>query len=226
MALGVAVLGFGTVQAQTPDPEAESLSAAERVEALLERAEAEQGRLTSLRASFVQIQEGPLLLEAEESIGTLHYLAPERVRWDFEPPADTVVVLTREEMLTWYRGLGEAERRRFDGPGGERLQRLLGAVPSLAELKRYFDLTVAFPADPSAPYRIDLEPRSSRVARRIREVQLQLHRTLYVPVQVRYVEASGNMTEIRFQDIETDLSVAEELFRLELPSEVAVRELP
>jgi len=199
---------------------------AERVEALMARAEYEQGRLRSLRAKFVQYQEGPLLLQPEETTGTLYFLSPERIRWDFEPPADTVVVLANGEMLTWYRALGEAERRSLKGGGGERLQRLLGAVPSLAELKRYFNLRVTFPADPEAPYRLDLDPRSARVARRIVSVRLDLHRTFYVPVFVRYEEASGGVTEIRFHHLEVDGEVGEELFTPELPPGVVLRRVP
>lgn len=212
--------------ADPPNPDDPSLAGAQRVEALLARAEIEQGQLRSVRARFVQRQEGPLLLQPEESTGTFYFLAPERIRWDFEPPADTTVILANGSMLTWYRALGEVEQRSLEGGAGERLQRLLGAVPSLAELKRYFDLRVTFPADPKAPYRLDLDPRSARVARRIRSVQLDLHREFYVPVFVRYEEASGGVTEIRFHDLEVDGEVVEDLFTPELPPEVVVRRVP
>ena len=212
--------------AALPDPDAPGLAGAERVEALLARAEYEQGRLRSMKARFVQLQEGPLLLEPEESRGTLYFLAPERVRWDFEPPADTTVILAHGEMLTWYRALGEVERRSLESGAGERVQKLLGAVPSLAELERYFELRVTFPADPAAPFRLDLDPRSARVARRIRSVQLELHREFYVPVFVRYEEAGGGVTEIRFHEFERDVELEEELFAPELPPEVVERTVP
>ena len=214
------------VFAQPSAPNAVGLVGAERVEALLARTEVEQGKLRSMRARFVQRQEGPLFLEPEESTGTLYFLAPERIRWDFDPPVDMVVVLADGEMLTWYRALDEVERRSLKGGAGERLQRLLGAVPSLAELKRYFNLRVTFPADPKAPYRLDLDPRSARVARRIHSVRLDLHREFYVPVFVRYEEANGGVTEIRFHDLEVGGEVKKDLFTPKLPSDVVVRRVP
>lgn len=224
--VALVVLPAASLRATPPDPDAPGLVGAERVEALLARAEYEQGRLQSMEAQFVQLREGPLLLEPEESRGTLYFLAPERIRWDFEPPADTVVILAHGEMFTWYRDLGEVERRSLEGGAGERVQKLLGAVPSLGELKRYFSLRVTFPDDAEAPYRLDLDPRSKRVARRLRAVRLDLHRDLYVPVFVRYEEASGGVTEIRFHDLEVGAEVAEDLFTPELPEGVVERTVP
>jgi outer membrane lipoprotein-sorting protein len=206
------------------DPDDPSLAPDARVEALFERAEAARDALHSLEARFVQRREGPLLLAPEENHGTLRLLAPNRIRWDFEPPADMVIWIGEGEMVSYFRALGEAERRTFEGGAGERLEKLLGGVPSLGELRRYFDLRVAFPADPESPYRIELEPRSRRVARRIAAARIDLHRKLFVPVYVRTEDASGLVTELRLSGHRVDPELPEELFSPDLPPEVTVRE--
>lgn len=206
------------------DPEAEGLSAAQRLEALVDRVEARRADLKSLRAEFRERKESPLLLEAEEAEGQFVFLPPQRARWDLAPPQDTVVVIDGDEMLTWYRGLGTAERVRL-GSQGERLLQFFGPGSSLSQLRRYFDFRFTRSADVTIPFRLELLPRSRRVARRLRHLTLDIDRQLYLPVHVRFEEASGAVTEYWFSDMESNVEIPEGLFSLQLPPEVEVREV-
>ena len=210
--------------AEGGDPDDVSLAPEARLEALFKRAETARSVLESLEARFAQRREGPLLLAPEENQGTLRLLAPHNIRWDFDPPADMVIWIREGEMVSYFRDLGEAERRTFEGNAGDRLQDLLGGVPSLGELRRYFELRVAFPEDPEAPYRIELEPRSRRVARRIAAARIDLHRKLLMPVYVRTEDPSGLVTELHLSEHQVDPALAEELFVPDLPPEVTVRD--
>ncbi len=206
------------------DPEAEGLSAAQRLEALVDRVEARRAGLTSLRADFREHKESPLLLEAEEATGQFVFLPPQRARWDLEPPQDTVVVIDGDDMLTWYRSLGTAERVQL-GSQGERLLQFFGPGSSLNQLRRYFDLRFTRSADATIPFRLELLPRSRRVARRVRHLTLDIDRQLYLPVHVRFEEASGAVTEYWFSNMESNVEIPEELFSPQLPPEVEVREV-
>jgi outer membrane lipoprotein-sorting protein len=100
---------------------------------------------------------------------------------------------------------------------------MLGPGASLATLRSYFDVTAAFPAGETAPYRLELKPRMRRIERRLRSLTLALDRELFVPVYVRIEEAGGDVTELRFSDLRLDGEVPAELFELELPDGVEVR---
>lgn len=218
--VGVAV----PATAQLPDPRAEGLSAAERVQSLLERIKAEQEGLETLQADFLQYKESGLLLEPAESRGTFAYARPDRVVWDYLSPEPIRVVITEAEMLTWYQDLGRAERIAV-GEYSERILEYLGASNSLAQLERYFDIQVAFPNDPSQPYRMELSPRYERVARRLAGMTLTIDSTRFVPISVRYEEADGDVTEYRFENLVINDPIPSERFDVELPPDVAVETL-
>ena len=198
--------------------------AGERMETLLERLREAQGALDSLRAGFEQRKESPLLLEPEVSRGTFYLLAPERVRWDYEEPSPVTVVLADRTLLTWYRDLGQAERLPL-GRGGERMFQMLGSAHSVDRLTEAFRLSAAFPGDAAEPVRLDLEPRSARLKRRLESMQIWFAAETYLPVRIRYREAGGASTDIRFLDPEPGAEVPPELFSPELPPEVEVREI-
>lgn len=197
---------------------------AERVEALLDRIAAEQRQVQTLIAHFEQHQESALWLEPELSHGRFFYQAPDRMRWEFASPPHALVIVRGEEMLTWYRDEGRAERLKGGKQG--RLWRFLSA-PHLAleSMRRHFLVHAIFPAAAADPYRLELEPRDAQVARRLAGMTLWIDPSSYLPATVSYRQAEGELTELRFTDVETDVELAAELFELTLPSDVELRSI-
>ncbi|MEM6794806.1 MAG: outer membrane lipoprotein carrier protein LolA [Acidobacteriota bacterium] len=217
------LLGFGCLAHgdQLPDPEDPSLEAGERVRALLERIRIEQAQLETLSASFTQRKEGKLLLEPEVSTGNFWYRAPDRVRWDFDEPDRTRIVVNEGQMVTWHLDLKKAEVLEV-GNKADRVMQLLSASNSVGTLQRYFDVTAAFPGNVEAPYRLDLDPRSRRLKKRIRSMTIHLHRTGFYPVYIEYVEPDGDTTELTFTDSEKNSALEDSIFTVDLPAEVEV----
>jgi len=205
-----------------PDPEAPGLSTSERLDKLIARIKWEQSRLRSMEATFVQNKVSVLLIEPEEARGKFWYQAPDKVRWDYMKPNPTTVLVNQEQMLTWYRDLGRAERIDV-GKQADRVMQYLSASNSLETLQRYFILKVSFPKDPKEPYRLELSPRFSRVAKRIQSMAVHLDREGYWPVFVQYVEPDGDSTELRFTDVKLNSGIGAEIFEIKLPPEVEVK---
>lgn len=205
-----------------PDPRSPDLGPEQRFDALAERIHHAQSELRSLEARFVQRKESDLLLEPEVSEGTFVFVAPDRVRWDFTVPAETTVVVRGQEMLTWYRDLGRAERVHV-GSQADRMLQLLGPGSSLAALQRYFSVSAAFPKDVEAPYRLELKPRISRMGKRIRKITLHVDPQLFVPVRVSYEEPGGQTTELHFEDLQVNGEIEDERFKPVLPDDVEVK---
>lgn len=232
LALHLGALTFGLVLATSvlagdkpktlPDPEAPGLAVTERLERLVARIKIEQAAMTSLEAEFVQRKESTLLLKPEESTGKFWYQAPDRVRWEFSAPNQTVVLIKAEEMLTWFQDLKKAERVSV-GKQADRILQFLSAGNSLETLQKYFTLSVAFPKDPNQPYRLELEPRFARIKKKLKSLTIELDRRAYYPSLLRYVEADGDKTEMRFQAVKVNQTIAAERFVVNLPQDVEVR---
>ncbi|RMH19152.1 MAG: outer membrane lipoprotein carrier protein LolA [Acidobacteria bacterium] len=204
-----------------PDPADKSLSGAERVEALIEQIKRQQRQLRSLDARFVQIKHSSLLLEPEVARGTFCYQAPDLARWEFTEPNQTVMVIRDGEMLTWYRDLGTAERVRVDKHTAQ-IEQYLSATNSIERLERYFTMATSFPED-GRPYQIELTPRYSRVAKRLKKMTIWFDRERYVPVRLTYVEPDGDTTEFVFEQVQINPDLPPERFDVTLPDDVEVR---
>jgi outer membrane lipoprotein carrier protein len=223
----LAVLGGAAAaappDARPPDPEAAGLTPSQRLGTLLERIKWEQKRLESLEAEFVQEKTSEFLARPEVSHGTFSYQRPDRVRWDYRSPKPIALVLDGDEMVTWYRDLGRAERAHV-GRVSTQVFRYLSASGSLESLLGYFTVTFTTPAA-GEPWRLELKPRYPRIARRVSGMTLWVDRRLYLPVRVVFVEPNGDETRYRLENVRPNVPIPKERFALELPAEVEVHEV-
>lgn len=231
LALGLA-LAPGMLPAaedKVPQPEAPGLTLVQRSEALLDRIRYEQKRLTTLEAEFVQFRVSEFLAAPEESRGAFVYSAPDLVRWDYVSPKPVSLVIREDEMLTWYKDLGKAEKVKV-GRASSQVFRYLNASGSLDTLMKYFAVTFAFPpaapagsAGAAEPYRLDLAPRFARIRKRLAAMSLWIDRDLFLPVRVRYVEANGDTTEYRFEHLRRNGAIPLSRFELKIPAGVEIK---
>ncbi len=216
------VFAYPVLAEDIPDPEQEGLGISERLELLIERIKYEQAQLVTMEANFTQRKESVFLVEPEDSKGRFWYHSPDRVRWDFSEPNQTTVLIRANEMLTWFRDLGTAEKVNV-GKQADRVMEYLSASNSLETLQRYFTLRTTFPRDPEAPYRLELVPKFKRVEKKIKGMGIHLHRTGYYPLYLKYVEPDGSLTEFFFEDVVVNEKIADDQFEIELPEEVEVK---
>ncbi len=221
-AILLSLMAASLLAAPMPDPSDSTLEGAARVEALLAQIKHRQANLQSLEAHFVQTKQSALLMSPEESRGSFSYRAPDEARWEFTAPNQTVMVVRRGEMLTWYRDLGTAERVSI-GDHGSRVEQYLSATNSIDRLQRYFDLATAFPKDSDLPYRIELTPRYERVAKRVKKMTIWFDRERYVPVRMSYEEPDGDTTDLIFEHVEINGELPDERFDLALPDDVEMK---
>ncbi len=225
LALCAALFAAGTAGAgpALPDPDDPRLTPSQRLDALVERVKSEQRRIETLEAEFVQERASEFLARPETARGKLFYARPDRVRWEYLEPNPISLVIEADEMTTWYRDLGRAERVRV-GRVSSQVFRYLDATGSLETLMDYFAVTLSNP-EPGEPWRLSLEPRYPRIAKRLAGITLWIDRERYLPVRVRYVEPNGDSTEYRFTALSANVPIPDERFRLALPQGVPVKVL-
>lgn len=224
MLLAVVVGSDAGLADDRPDPLAPSLTLRERLDALVERVKLEQKSVETMEADFIQDKVSSMLLEPERARGEFSYQAPDSVRWEYLSPKPIVVLINEDELVTWYRDLGTAERLKVKRYS-EEVFKYLGASGSLETLMEYFELNVAFPTSRTEPYHLHLLPRYPRIEKRVKAMELWIDGESFLPFRLRYEEPNGDHTEYRFLDMRINGDIPEERFELHLPSDVTVREV-
>jgi outer membrane lipoprotein-sorting protein len=195
------------------------------IERILQQVGAAQKKIDTLEASFKQEKTSGLLAAPETSTGTFVFSRPNRAVWRYESPAPIEMLVRDGWLTTWYPELGRAERievKRYE----ERIFRYLGATAgAIADLDAYFDFRLEnVKAKPY--YTLILTPKSERVARRVRRIEVRVDRQSYLTTALDYTEGDGDRTRYEFTDIRVNGPLAERRLELSLPPSVRVETLP
>jgi outer membrane lipoprotein carrier protein len=212
--------------AADPAPAAGSidhLEGSDKVNALIDRVVERQNGLRSLRADFVQLKQSALLLEAVESSGEFLFRAPDLVRWDYRLPEAMVVLFAEDMVTTFHPQQARAERLKVSKKQ-RRFVRVLSGTQPLDDLTTNFSLTLADPGG-DAHYRLSLRPAGAMLKKRLRSLEIEIDRELFLPVVITYNEADGDSTRYEFNNLVLNPELDESQFQLELGTGVELQTL-
>ncbi len=216
------ILSFpALMSAADPAPAATSidhLEGADKVNALIDRVVERQNGLRSLRADFVQLKQSALLLDAVESSGEFIFRAPDFVRWDYRRPDAMVVLFAEDTVTTFHRQQARAERLKVSKKQ-RRFVRVLSGTQPLDDLTSNFSLTLADPGG-DAHYRLSLKPVGAMLKKRLRSLEIEIDRDLFLPVVITYNEADGDSTRYEFNNLVLNPEIDDSQFQLDLGADV------
>jgi len=171
-----------------------------RVHALIAEISEAQRSLHSLRARFRQEKKSAMLLEPTVSTGVFSYLAPNRIRWEYQAPERMVVVFAGRTLSTWDPAARHLDRVRVS-PRQRRLMGVLVGTKPLAKLVSHFRIILVKTPE-NEPLELRLEPVDRPLRKKIRAIELRIDRKSHLPVAITSVEADGDTTAYTFSKIE------------------------
>ena len=212
--------------AAKPAPVADAIDALEggaKLDAVIDRVVGSQRAVRTLQANFVQLKRSELLLEAVESSGVFLFRAPDLVRWNYLRPDSMIVLFADDTVTTYHPQQSYAERLKVSGRQ-RRFVRVIAGTQPLDDLTQNFAVTLADPGG-ETPYRLTLRPVTSMLKKRLRSVEIEVERTLFLPVVVEYTEVDGDSTRYEFKNLVINAPIDDSKFRLNLGSGVRLQTL-
>jgi outer membrane lipoprotein carrier protein len=176
----------------------------------------------TLVASFTEHKELKLLAKPVVSHGEFYYRRPNRVRWEYLDPDHKVYVITEEMYTAYFPALKRAEEVPIKKFLGKRMFRFLAVGQKIGDLARYYDFRLAPQSDLKGTHLLLLTPRSRTVRDHVAEMKIWVDETTGLPRQLQYFEPDGDTTLLSFDDMRSNVEVADDLFRVDLPADVAV----
>ena len=143
--------------------------------------------------------------------------------WTYDAPKRVQMLIAKGTLTTYYPDLSKAERidvTRFQ----DRIFKYMGATGAIDELARYFDFVFTDRADQPS-YKLDLNPKSKVIARRVRHITIWIDKTTYLTNRIEYTEGDGDVTRYAFTNIKLNAPVEQSRFTLNLPPTVRVEQM-
>ncbi len=193
------------------------------LEQVIKEVQKKQATIKTLQAEFRQEKELALLSSKQSSKGTFAYAKPDKVRWNYLEPNPVTMLIAGGKLTTYYPKLGRAESLEV-GRFQDRIFKYMGAGSAIDELATYFNFRFT-DRKGEKTWKLELDPKTTQVARRVRNITIWIDKESYLTSKFEYVEGDGDTTRYEFENIRINAPVPPDTFELNLPSEIKVERM-
>ena len=197
------VLGMAAF-AQTPLSEAQS----QEVMASLTQAATS---MQSLQCRFVQSKTMAMLTEPSVSEGTMHFVSPDRLRWEYTTPYAFALIVNGDRIVKVTDGKTEV----LEGNSGKMYQGIVSVIMGSASGKNLFDATMFDVAlfDDGACWKAEMTPKRRDMKRMFSQLVFHFDKKTRTIDHVEFLEPKGDKTVIRFEGKRLNEAINENIFK-------------
>ena len=166
--------------------------------------------MQTLQCRFVQEKTSSMLAEPSIAKGTMHYAAPDRMRWEYTEPYAFALVVNGEQIIKVTDGKAET----LDGKSSRMYQGMVSLIMGSASGKKLFDATVFDVAlfDDNEFWRAEMIPKRRDMKRMFSQLVFRFDKKTNGISRVEFKDAGGDVTSIRFKDIRLNEVIGEDKF--------------
>ena len=167
--------------------------------------------MQTLQCRFMQEKISSMLTEPMVAEGTMHYAAPDRLRWEYTKPYAFALVVNGERIVKVTDGKAEV----VDGKSNRMYQGIVSIIMGSASGKKLFDTSVfdVVMYDDNEFWRAEMTPKRRDMKRMFSQLVFRFDKKSKVISRVEFKEAGGDITSIRFEDIKLNEAIGEGKFQ-------------
>lgn len=157
--------------------------------------------------------------DKHQRAGTVYYLKPARMRWEFSAPSQEVIIADGKTLYDYQPDLDQV----IETPLGRAFSSSapMAFLLGVGDLERDFKATLLSPGHADRLLHLGLTPNNGQQA-----VELGLERASSNISTLKVSDQLGNETKITFNDLRTNPQLAQSLFVFKVPQGVDIVEAP
>ncbi|MGH8009038.1 MAG: outer membrane lipoprotein chaperone LolA [Candidatus Binatia bacterium] len=194
-----------------------SFASSASVDEVVKQLQARYDSTTGFRADFTQEVESAMLGQKVESRGKVFFKKPGRMLWEFSEPPQTLV---SDGTSFWF--YQPAEKQVIKTPFQQAFSSSTPASFLLGVGRLAQDFTIALKGEREGIYNLRLTPKKDPEA--VGFLDLAVSAKTFDILQATVTDPLGNITRLRFSNIDRTASLEDTLFRFTAPPGVDVVE--
>jgi outer membrane lipoprotein-sorting protein len=188
---------------------------------LVARVQERYDGVRSLGADFLQETSSRATALGTTAHGTVYYLKPRAMRWDYKEPQQQFVISGQE---AWLYVPEEKTIYLYQVDKIIRSPVVLNFFSGLSQLRESFQIS-QLPDDPGPPkrHRLELQPREEEFKSQVSRVDLWIEPETYRVVRIQTVDPLGNTNQIILSNFQVNVPLSPSFFTMEVPKGVRVQ---
>lgn len=196
-------------------------TASDRLDEVLKEMRAAGNELKTLSAGFEQTDHDHILGDETKSSGTLSVELPGRVRWEYAPPKEKVLLVKGDRVRVYNPTAAQVQEfERGSGKSSGGMDLLVGFGSGNENISENYDATLVAETDEDVTLKLIPKPHSQ--ASIFAAIELTVDKTTWTPTRSVFHEFSKNRTDIVFDGMKINEKLPAGVFELELPPNVEI----
>lgn len=198
----------------------------EDLQEVLSRMDSVGANLEAIRAEIHQKKWTDILEEYDDGErGDFYFLKTGKgvyLRKEIKEPTQNSLVIRESEVLFYQPSIKQAQKYNLGSHGDKAEFLLLGFGTDRESLNNTYKMVFQGEeeVDSRKTFKLLLEPKSKEIAAFFTEIVLWVDEELWVPIQQKLIEPTGDHLLIRFDDIEINPDLSKSDFDVKLPKDV------
>lgn len=168
--------------------------------------------IKSMECKFVQTKQMAMLAEPTSSEGIMRYVTPDKIRWEYVSPYTYAVVVNGDQIVMQ----SETKTDKVNAKSNRMYKGIADIIMGSVTGKKLFDKSafdVKLYEDDETWY-AELRPLKKDLKRMFSTLAFRFDKKSSLVCGVEFIEASGDVTHIQFNDMVVDNPIDESLFQL------------
>ena len=182
-----------------------------RTQELMDQLSQVAASMQTMHCRFVQENNMSILAEPSMSEGVMYYIASDKMRWEYVTPYAFALVVNGDRLLKVEEGKVEA----IEGRSGRMYRGMTNLIMDGVTGQKLFDTStfeVVF-YDDEQLWRAEMTPLHSGMKRMFSKLVFRFDKSSGNIHDVDFMDASGNVTSIRFEDIRINEEIEMDKFQ-------------
>lgn len=165
----------------------------------------------TMQCRFVQEKTTSMLAEPSVSEGVMCFVAPDKMRWEYTSPYTFALVVDGERIVKVADGKAEP----LEGNSNRMYQGIVNIIMGSATGKKLFDASVfdVVLYDEEAFWKAEMTPKRRDMKRMFSQLVFRFGKATNVISRVGLIGSNGDVTEIRFEEMRLNETIAGERFQ-------------
>ena len=166
--------------------------------------------MQTMQCRFVQEKTSTMLAEPSVSEGTMHYAAPDKMRWEYTKPYAFALIVNGERIVKVTDGKAEA----LEGKSSRMYQGMVNIIMGSASGKKLFDASVFDMAlyDDDAFWKAEMTPKRRDMKRMFSRLVFRFDKKTNGISRVEFIGSNGDVTLIRFEEVRLNDKIDNQMF--------------
>jgi len=199
--LFVTVASFGFAQPQLTEKQSQEVMSTLSLTA---------SSMQTMQCRFIQTKSMAMLAEPSVSEGTMVYVTPDKMRWEYVSPYSFALIVKGEQIIRITDGKSET----IDPKQGRMYKGMADLIMGSASGKKLFDTSVfdVTMFDDGEMWMAEMVPLRKDMNRMFAKLVFRFSKETNIINSVEFVEPKGDVTMIQFREMKQNTAIDETLF--------------